>query len=165
MPRNPVPLQLLKGTITKEERERRAEKEQKINEMLKSDQVQPPEWLDNEGRKYFLYIVEQFEDSKMLTNLDVNALATYCDLHSRRLSLLQEVREKGSVLKNKNSRGGVTHVQNPALTALNTTIKLLQQYESKFGLTVFDRTKIALKEQEEQSKKLTEEEILFGDTV
>jgi P27 family predicted phage terminase small subunit len=152
MGRNPKPLHLIQGHLTKKEKEKRAVKEQTLNSSLKRDDLNPPEWLDEEGKKLFRYIVDQYEASEMLTNLDVLALATYCDLHSRRLQLLKEVREKGTTLKNKNSRGGVTYIQNPALTALNSTIKLLQTYEARFGFTIFDRTKIALKDEKPEEK-------------
>ncbi len=146
MGRTPIPLQLIKGHLTNKEKKERAAKEKNINDKLRKDKIRPPTWLDAEAKKAFRQIVEQLKETEILTNLDVTALATYCDLHSRRLRLLADVRENGHTLTNTNSRGGTTYIQNPALTSLNSTIKLMQVYESKFGFTVFDRTKITLKD-------------------
>lgn len=81
----------------------------------------------------------------MLTNLDVYALARYCALHSRYLELEEEVREKGYMLEN-NSRGGLTCITNPTLTALNTTIKLLQSYEDRFGFHLIGRIRLTIRD-------------------
>ncbi|MCE5168515.1 phage terminase small subunit P27 family [Paenibacillus profundus] len=147
MGRNPKPLHLIQGNLTKRQRMEREEKEQEMNSRLKRDKIRPPTWLDDQAKKMFRHLVKQLEETELLTNLDVNGLAHYCDLHSRMLGLRKEVEENGYTFVNKNSRGGITYVTNPALTALNSTIKLLQAYESKFGFTIYDRTKIALKDE------------------
>lgn len=147
MGRNPKPLHQVKGHLTKKQKLEREEKEQKVSNRLRRDRIRPPTWLNDKAKKMFRDMVKQLEDTELLTNLDVNGLAQYCDLHARMLELRTEVEEKGYTLVNENSRGGTTYVTNPALTALNSTIKLLQAYESKFGLTVYDRTKIALKDE------------------
>ncbi|WP_342419851.1 phage terminase small subunit P27 family [Paenibacillus sp. FSL H8-0168] len=147
MARSPKPLKLVEGHLTKKQRTEREEKEQEINSRLNRDKIKPPPWLATKGKTMFRELVKQMENTELLTNLDVNGLAQYCDLHLRMLGLREEVAAKGYTLENKNSRGGTTFVTNPALTALNQTIKLMQAYESKFGLTVYDRTKIALKDE------------------
>lgn len=165
MGRTPIPLQVLAGKhLTKKEKEQRAKKEQRVNLGLKNDKLKTPTWLGREGKKMFRFIIEQYQDTEMLTNLDVNAVATYSDLHERKLQLLEEVRENGSTLVNVNSRGGKTYVQNPALTALNATIKLMQNYESKLGLTLLDRTKLVINAPE-KPKEPTELEKRFGDRL
>ncbi|ASS64668.1 phage terminase small subunit P27 family [Paenibacillus sp. RUD330] len=156
MSRPKKPVDQVEGNITKEEREKRRELEEKMNSRLGRDKIRPPTWLDDEGKKMFRHLVKQMEKTELLTNLDVTALATYCDLHARRLVLLEDVRQNGTRFVNSNSRGGVTHVANPALTQLNTTIKLLKAYEASFGFTVYDRTRIALKDEK------AEEEDEFG---
>lgn len=159
--RNPKPLQSIKGNLTKKQKFDREEKEQKVSNRLRRDRIRPPTWLNDKAKKMFRELVKQLEDTELLTNLDVNGLAQYCDLHFRMLELRLEVEEKGYTLANRNSRGGVTYVANPALTALNSTIKLLQAYEGKFGLTVYDRTKIALKDEKpKESDPVTDR---FGD--
>ena len=147
MPRNPVPLHLTKKHLTKAEIASRQSREQNLHQRLKRDKIRAPDWLDTEAIKLFRYIVKEYDAAEMLTNLDVNALATYCDLHSRRLQLLEDVRTHGTSLVNQNARGDTITTVNPALTSLNTTIKLLQSYEGRFGFTIFDRTKIALKDE------------------
>ncbi|ALA41354.1 MULTISPECIES: phage terminase small subunit P27 family [Paenibacillus] len=152
MGRNPKPLHLIEGHLTKKQKFDREEKEQKINNRLKRDKIRPPTWLGKKAKSMFREFVKQLEETELLTNLDVNALAQYCDLHERMLELRQEVDEKGYTLINENSRGGITYVTNPALTSLNATIKLMQAYEAKFGFTVYDRTKIALKDEKPQEQ-------------
>ncbi|MEY9097012.1 phage terminase small subunit P27 family [Paenibacillus sp. RC84] len=144
--RNPKPLHLVKGHLTNQQKAQREEKEQQVNNRLRRDAIKPPAWLGPKAKKMFRDFTKQLEDTELLTNLDVNGLAQYCDLYCRMLELRQEVEEKGYTLVNMNSRGGLTYITNPALTAMNSTIKLIQTYEAKFGFTVFDRTRIALRD-------------------
>lgn len=144
MGRNPKPIDQVKGHRTKDEIADRKEKEEALNSRLSRDKIKPPTWLSKEGKSFFKKLVVEFEHSELLTNLDVNALAVYCDAYCRMLDLRKDVEANGRTLTNHNSSGGKTFVANPSLTALNATIKTLQSYESKFGLTVYDRTRIAL---------------------
>ncbi len=159
--RNKKPLELVKGNhVSKQEADERKKQEESMNAVLKKDKVTPPDWLDDVAAQLFNYYVCEFENTKILSNLDVLGLATYCDLHSMRLQLREDVSEHGVRLTQTNSRGGQTHVVNPSQTQLNQVIKQMQAYESKFGLTPVDRIKLVMTD--EPQKEPSEFEKKFG---
>lgn len=149
MGRATKPLSLVKANhLTNDEKEKRKKQEEKVNSKLKSDKLKPPSWLCKDGKKLFKYYVEEFKDLEILKNVDINGLATYCDLHITRLKLKKDVEENGVRFTQTNSKGGETHVTNPSQTQLNQTIKLMQSYESKYGLTPVDRMKLSFDDEE-----------------
>ncbi|PFV32440.1 P27 family phage terminase small subunit, partial [Bacillus cereus] len=76
----PIHLHLLEGNtsrLTKEEIEQRLEAEQRLQ--AKKDKVIPPEWLAPVAKEEFERIANELLELDVITNIDVNALATYCD--------------------------------------------------------------------------------------
>lgn len=63
MSRNPKPLHLIQGHLTKEQKRQREEKEESINSNLKRDKIKSPNWLDKEAKKAFKYISDQYKEA------------------------------------------------------------------------------------------------------
>ena len=78
----PIHLHLLEGNtnrLTKDEIEQRLKAE---NSYKQKDKVKPPTWLDSVAKKEFRRIAGELLELDVITNIDVNALATYCDAYS-----------------------------------------------------------------------------------
>ncbi|PFV26776.1 phage terminase small subunit P27 family, partial [Bacillus cereus] len=73
----PIHLHLLEGNtnrLTKDEIEQRLKAEKQLQ--AKKDKVKPPTWLDSIAKKEFRRIAGELLELDVITNIDVNALAT-----------------------------------------------------------------------------------------
>ncbi|ELK38932.1 phage terminase small subunit, partial [Brevibacillus agri BAB-2500] len=79
----PVGLHLIQGNqsrLTKNEIEQRQEAEERLKP--KKNRVKPPSWLDKVAKMEFNRLAKELAELDLVTNIDVNALATYCDAYS-----------------------------------------------------------------------------------
>jgi P27 family predicted phage terminase small subunit len=84
---------------TKDEIQSRVDKEEKLKG--KSDNITPPDYLNNNQKELFNYIKNELEESKLLSNLDVYILST-CVIAIDRLQQLEQMINKNNRLMFKN---------------------------------------------------------------
>jgi P27 family predicted phage terminase small subunit len=160
----PIQLHLLEGNknrLTKGEIEKRAEAEAKLKP--KSDKVKPPAWLDKIAKKEFKRIAKELEELDLITNVDINALAAYCDAYSDYVKCTKIIQEEGMMVEYTNKAAETNKVPHPLLTKKKQLHEQMKALAVEFGLTPSARAKIALPKKEEKPK--TEEEILFGELL
>lgn len=108
----PVDLILIQGTkhLTKKEIDARKEAEAKLRP--NDDKVRPPGWLDDVAKKEFKRIVKELKEIGLVTNVDVNALALYCDAYANYVKCSQIIEEEGLMVEytNKAAEIGRAHV-------------------------------------------------------
>lgn len=165
MGRNAKPIELLliqgKKHLTKNEIEQRQQAEKKFKP--RSNNIKPPSWLDDLARKEFKRIVKELQEIELITNVDVNALAAYCDAYSDYVSCTRIIQEEGLMVEYTNKAAETNKVPHPLLTKKKQLHEQMKSLATEFGLTPSSRAKIALPKQEEKEK--TEEEKLFGDRL
>ncbi len=160
----PIQLHLLEGNknrLTKKEIEQRLETEQKLKP--KNDKIKPPAWLDSVAKKEFKRIATELEELDLITNVDVNALATYCDAYSDYIECTKIIQQEGLMIEHTNKAGETNSVPHPLLTKKKQLHEQMKTLATEFGLTPSSRAKIAISKPEEKEK--TEEEKLFGDSL
>ncbi|MED0676976.1 phage terminase small subunit P27 family [Aneurinibacillus thermoaerophilus] len=158
----PIHLHLLEGNknrLTKKEIEKRVEAEKKIQP--KKDNVKPPAWLDAIAKKEFKRIAKELAELDLVTNVDVNALAAYCDAYSDYVKCTKIIQEEGFMVEYTNKAAETNKVPHPLLTKKKQLHEQMKALATEFGLTPSSRAKIAIPKQEE--KKPTEFESEFGD--
>jgi len=77
-------------------------------------------------------------ERKVLTVLDRDALAVYCQAYADFLAAEKEVRRLGQVIKT----AGGNYIQNPAVAIQNKAAGLMDRFGGKFGLSPADRAGI-----------------------
>ena len=75
IPRPSLPVDVVSKNLTKEEYQKRKEKETKLKG--KDDQIFPPDYLNDEQTKLFNDLVDHMRASGILSNVDVHILASY----------------------------------------------------------------------------------------
>jgi P27 family predicted phage terminase small subunit len=155
----PLELILLQGNshITKKEIAQRKERE--INP--KKDKIKCPSWLDPVAKKEWRRISLELQELNLLTNIDINALAIYCDAFSKYMKATEEINKFGLVIKHTNKSGATNIVTNPYVQIANKYADLINKYCVEFGLTPSARAKISIPKKEEKEKTPAEE--MFGD--
>lgn len=155
----PIHLQLVEGNpnrLTKAEIEARKAGEAKVRPP--SDRVKPPVWLGKKAKALFRKLVKDLESTELLTNVDVETLAVYCDAVERYAQATQEIEATGITVVG--SQG--TPVQNPAVLVASKYAGIIAKCASKLGLDPASRASLAIPK-ESPKKEITPVEAMFGD--
>ncbi|OUB07825.1 terminase [Bacillus thuringiensis serovar yunnanensis] len=155
----PIHLHLLEGNtnrLTKEEIEQRLEAEQRLQ--AKKDKVNPPEWLDSVAKKEFERIASELLELDVITNIDVNALATYCDAYSDYVGCTKIIQEEGLLVEYTNKAAETNKVPHPLLTKKKQLHEQMKALAVEFGLTPSARAKIVIPSAKKGAKSTVEKE-------
>lgn len=158
----PVALHLLQGNkahLTKGEIDKRLQAEQQF--AVATDKIKPPKWLDDTGKKEFKRIVKEMAQTGILTNIDVDMLALYCDALSQYIECSETIRQEGIMVEYTNKAAETNKVPHPLLSKKKQLFEQMKALASEFGFTPAARAKIAIPKQEQ--KEETKFDRLFGD--
>lgn len=147
----PIELQLIKGNKNRRTKAE-IEKRRKAEEALKAakDKLKPPTWLDKGAKKEFRYIVNEMSELDVLNNLDVHALAMYCDAYSNYVEITKLINENGLArtinLTEENSGESVKaiYMDKEAILRKKQFYDQVRQLGIQFGFTPSARAKMAL---------------------
>lgn len=137
-------LQVLNGNPNKRnvtKLKKQAENEQKLK--MNTDNLRkPPAWLDKEGKKAFIYIVQELKSVDLVGNADLYAIAIYADSYSQYLKYRRIVKATGNWVDGK---------PNPYITKMENAAKQMRGFGADLGLTPHARIRLAasLAEQED----------------
>ncbi len=120
-----------------------------------SSKLTPPKWLDKAAKKEWRRIVKLMEGLGILTDVDVDILAAYCDAVVRYAEASQQVREQGFVVTNDKGNP----IQNPALLAVEKYWRIKSKAAAALGLDPTSRASLAKKAAEKPKDEFEE---LFG---
>lgn len=158
----PINLQVLNGNpnrLTKAEIEARQEAEKKIR--AKNDKIRPPTWLDKLAKREFRKIVKEMEELDLLTNLDVHALAIYCDAYSQYVECTKQIDEEGLMVEYTNKAAETNKVPHPLMTKKKQLHEQMRSLATEFGFTPASRAKLAIPREEPKPKTAFEQR--FGE--
>ncbi|WPC19431.1 phage terminase small subunit P27 family [Pediococcus inopinatus] len=119
---------------TKKELHKRAKNEQ--NMVVDHDKVTPPAWLDTGAKKTFNEIGTYLIDAQIVNNLDVTALAIYCDTYYDYKACKRQIKKHGYMMADGKVNPFVKERRNDAL--------LLDKYGRQLGLTPQARVSLAI---------------------
>jgi P27 family predicted phage terminase small subunit len=158
----PIELQLINGNknrLTKSEIEARRSAEQRLKP--KADRIRPPAWLSPVAKREFKRIVKEMDGLEVLTNVDVNVLALYCDAYAAYVDCTRIIEDEGLMVEYTNKAAETNKVPHPLLTKKKQLAEQMKALATEMGLTPASRAKLAMPRQDE--KEPTEFERLFGD--
>lgn len=140
-PKTPTSLRLLRGNPSR----RPLPKNEPVAEVCAPD---PPEHLSATARAHWMQIVTILTDVRVMTNLDVDALAVYCETYSFWVEATERVRHLGMVIKT--DKGSI--IQNPYLRIANSAQESMLQLLKEFGMTPASRTRVQAAQGAEKSE-------------
>lgn len=147
----PVELLVLNGKkhLTKREIAERQQAEEALRPS--TDKLRPPQWLSKDARKEWRRVTKLVEGLGILTGIDANTLAVYCDAVVRYGEASKIIGEEGMVLGSK---------QHPAVMVQQKYAGIIARCAGQLGLDPSARAALAKKAKEEKPKDKFEE--LFG---
>jgi P27 family predicted phage terminase small subunit len=150
MGRNAKPIQLhlvdKKKHLTKAEIDQRLENEIKP----KTDKIRCPSWLDKVARSKWNSLVKELKELDLMTNIDIDALATYCDAYSQYVECTAIIREEGLMVEYTNKAAETNKVPHPLLTKKVQLHNQMRSLANEFGLTPASRAKLAMPKKEKE---------------
>lgn len=129
-----------KSHLTKEEIEKRKKSETRLKP--KADKVSCPSWLDGVARAEWQRIIGDLKELELVSNLDLTALAMYCDAYSKYRTASDLVRKEGPVVEFRNATGAVNQVKHPAVEVMKTMAGIAKSYGTEFGLSFGSRARL-----------------------
>ena len=110
----------------------------------------PPKTLSEEARKHWLKISKELEACGVLTLVDKDALAIYCELYAQWIDAGEMVRKKGMVIadpryadrETKKGKAMVVPVLSPYFKASLKLSEQMKQMLCEFGMTPSSRSRI-----------------------
>ncbi|MEH7150977.1 phage terminase small subunit P27 family [Bacillus thuringiensis] len=157
----PIHLHILEGNtnrLTREEIKQRLESEKRWK--AKSDKVKPPTWLDAVAKKEFRRIAGELLALEVMTNIDVNALALYCDAYADYMACTKMVQEEGLLVEYTNKAAETNKVPHPLLTKKKQLHEQMKAIGVDFGFTPSARARIVMPRAKKGAQTTVEKE--FG---
>lgn len=146
--RRSKPVDQVLGHRSKAEKEARKEAEEKLktNDNLVN---RVPTWLNDEAKKIYKFLIEQFKETGILCNLDKETVAICADAMYRMREAQAMIDEQGLIVDGK---------ENPCIRIYEKYEKIYAKMISELGLSPSARSKMALTQS--QTKK-EEEDVLL----
>ncbi len=133
----PVPLEILKIRNS-----RRAENN-KTAPIPSQRKPRLPAWLDDDAKKCWRNVASQLRMMGVLTRVDENALARYCQLWARWKRAELFIQKYGNTYPLKDNEGAVKCFQQfPEVAIAHRLALALTKMEAEFGMTPSSRSRI-----------------------
>jgi len=105
---------------------------------------EPPEWLSDSGRKEWDRLVPLLQRSGLVTQLDTDAVARYCELAAEWVRHMAVCRSGGDILELKDAAGKTRYRQtSPSASLARAYAKELRAIAQEFGMTPSSRSRIS----------------------
>lgn len=143
MARPPKSIDQSVGHKTKAEIETRKQAEEKLKS---SDDLinRTPSWLGKEAKKIYKFLIEQFKQTGILTNLDKETVAICADTMAKMREAQKVIDEQGLIIDGK---------ANPAINIYEKYEKIYAKMITELGLSPTARSRMALTQSQMQQKE------------
>lgn len=98
----------------------------------------PPSHLSEAARQHWAEVGGMLHEAGILTALDADALAAYCELHARWVEANEKIREYGLVIKSPSG----APVQSPYFKISAITFDAMKALLVEFGMTPSSRARV-----------------------
>lgn len=136
----PTALKLLRGNPGKRAINKREPKPRKVRPRC-------PTWLDADAKAKWKQLIPELEAVGVLTIIDGDALANYCQVWARWKRAEEFIQKTGDCYPIKNPDGTLKYLQQvPQVSIARGLLQILRVYQQEFGLTPSARTRIEVRD-------------------
>jgi P27 family predicted phage terminase small subunit len=122
-----------------------------------ADKVRPPSFLSDVAKKEFRRLAKPLLEAKLITNMDINALAMYAQAFSHWKEAEEKLARHGTLIKSKSW----APIINPYVYIMEKSFAQMKAMAMEFGFSPGARAKIAVPGKKLREKTPFEED--FGD--
>ena len=113
-----------------------------------------PVWLSADAKRAWKRLVPQLKRMRVLSAVDADALTAYCQTWARWKRAEEFLEKHGDVYPLRDDGGNIRCMQQfPQVAIARNLAQLLKAYQQEFGLTPSARTRIEVKEPEEEESE------------
>ncbi|MFO7905810.1 MAG: phage terminase small subunit P27 family [Pirellulaceae bacterium] len=105
-----------------------------------------PAGLSDKGKAHWKKVSADLKDAGILTNIDVHALAMYCESYARWADANEKIQQYGPVVKTPNG----FPAQSPYIQIANKAFDQMRAMLTEFGMTPSSRTKISRADEDKE---------------
>ena len=135
-PRQPTALRLLRGNPGK--RRINAREPQLI-----AAAPACPRWLRPEAKNVWRRMIPRLADMRILTHVDQDALAAYCQIYARWKAAEEFIQQHGEVYPVRDEKGNVRRMKvYPQVSIAASLLQMLRSFMQEFGMTPSARTRV-----------------------
>lgn len=145
------PIAVNKSNLSKKEIKSRIEQESKLK-LSRNALIEPPAWLDNNGKAEFARVVYEAGQINLLDNLDLSVLAIYANAYSKYVESVIAIQNQGMTVK-RVSRYDEYESLSPWAAAQEKYVKQIMLCSTKLGLACTDRLKLIVPSAEPEQKE------------
>ena len=107
--------------------------------------VDSPEHLSPEASAHWNSTIDMLVDARIMTELDIDALAMYCEAYARWVDANNKIKLHGLIVKSPNGYP----MPSPYLSISNKSFEQMRAILTEFGMTPSSRTKIQVNSKQE----------------
>lgn len=136
-------LQLIQGNPnrrTKEQLNRRAENEKKLQMQALAENIKPPSWLPSMAKKEFKRLAKLLLDVELINEADIDHLAMYCDAYAQYVTYDKEIKKTGLWIATATG-----DKPNPFIMRKQHAAAQMRTFGSDLGLSPSARARLAIK--------------------
>lgn len=132
-----------KKHLTKEEIKQRKAQEEAVKPG--SDNIKCPEWLkDKTAKKEFKRIADELKQIDLISNLDVDLLAMYCQAYVQYQKVIKEMEGQDLSITKYDKNNRPYQVENPLIKIQLKYSDEMKKIASQMGLSISSRLKLAV---------------------
>lgn len=105
-----------------------------------------PRWLDNDAKMEWRRTSKLLHEMGVLTQIDRNALAVYCECYSTWKQAREQLANEGLTMTGAKGQP----IKNPLLTIIEKAREQMKQYAAEFGMTPSSRSRLKVNEKSEE---------------
>lgn len=141
-----------KSHLTKAEIEKRKAEEAAVKP--KSDNIKCPSWLkDKVAKKEFKRIVNELQQIDLITNLDVDLLALYCQAYAQFQKATEEMQDQSLSITKYDKFERPYQVENPLIKIQLKYSEEMRKIASQMGLSISSRLRLILPKPKDDKPK------------
>lgn len=108
------------------------------------DDASPPEWLDPVAQEEWRRVYPELQRINLLTVLDVQALAAYCQCYSHWRECEGQIREHGRVVVMRDDKGQVKWMQaSPYVKQARDALAQMKAFAGELGFSPASRSRVS----------------------
>jgi len=104
-------------------------------------EIQPPDWLNDDGLKVWGEIAPRLAAMKILTSIDANTFGRYCQSFGRWVKLEKTLDAEGTTYESESPHGKYVR-SHPAFMQASRLNRELMMFEQNFALNPADRQRL-----------------------
>lgn len=157
-PKKPVNVLLNEGKTHMTKAQIKKRKEEEALMQCNADNIECPDWITNEtAKKEYNKLSTNLKELGIITNLDVNMLASYCIAYANYIRVTNTMADQPLLLEQTNKAGFTNIIENPLIRIQLKYSDEMKKIASQMGLSISSRMQLVVPVKKDKKDEVSEE--------